>query len=358
MTTHAVGDPNHVPDHNAIEGRLDALEVADAGAPNLSLSDLQDVSAGAPTTSDVLSYTGSEWAPGPAGLQKTADLADLGDVMAARANLGLGSAALAATGDFDVAGAADAEATARAAAITTAIADLVNSAPGTMDTLAEIAALLASGESTAAALATTVAGKLAQSANLSDLADVATAKTNLSLVKADVGLGSASDTSDANKPISTATQAALGLKAKRAHAIEPARFGLSIYGAKIGPDCGTMSMPLPVSFGDYVSRTIVMPNVEFTSSGALSLQVDLSNNAYLDGATVYPTIEYHIFTPDGNGLYIASAYPSPALTGGLGNAIPMGSFNQTHGVTNNGTDSDLHFAVGIYGIQITLTLAV
>lgn len=41
---------------------------------------------------------------------------------------------------------------------------------------------------------------------------VATLKTDLALVKADVGLGNVDNTSDANKPVSTATQTALNLK--------------------------------------------------------------------------------------------------------------------------------------------------
>ncbi len=44
-------------------------------------------------------------------------------------------------------------------------------------------------------------------------ANVAAAKTSLSLVKGDVGLGNVDNTSDANKPISTATATALALKA-------------------------------------------------------------------------------------------------------------------------------------------------
>lgn len=44
-------------------------------------------------------------------------------------------------------------------------------------------------------------------------ATAAAAKTSLALVKADVGLANVDNTSDANKPISTATQAALDLKA-------------------------------------------------------------------------------------------------------------------------------------------------
>lgn len=49
------------------------------------------------------------------------------------------------------------------AEITAAINDLVNAAPGTLDTLGEIAAQLGSDESAAAALATTVAGKIPSS---------------------------------------------------------------------------------------------------------------------------------------------------------------------------------------------------
>jgi len=124
---------------------------------------------------------------------KSSNLSDLTDPVAARGSLGLGTAATHAHEDYDPAGSAasaiatasadatakasaaeasaiaaaatdattkvNAEAAARATAISNAIANLINSAPGTMDTLGEIAALLAADESTAAALATTVALK-------------------------------------------------------------------------------------------------------------------------------------------------------------------------------------------------------
>jgi len=98
-------------------------------------------------------------------------------------------------------------------AINAAIESLVNSAPGTLDTLGELAEQLASDEDASTALATAVAGKLTKASNLSDLENVATAKTNLSLVKGDVGLANVDNTSDANKPVSTAQQTALDLKA-------------------------------------------------------------------------------------------------------------------------------------------------
>ncbi|WP_316207390.1 tail fiber domain-containing protein [Bradyrhizobium sp. SZCCHNR3118] len=65
-----------------------------------------------------------------------------------------------------------------------AIDALIAGAPGTMDTLNEIAAKITSDESVVGALTTTVAGKLQKDQNLSDLTDKAAARTNLGLVGA------------------------------------------------------------------------------------------------------------------------------------------------------------------------------
>lgn len=51
----------------------------------------------------------------------------------------------------------------------------------------------------------------------SDIVTIATIKTDLSLSKSDVGLGNVDNTSDANKPISTAMQTALNGKAASSH---------------------------------------------------------------------------------------------------------------------------------------------
>lgn len=69
--------------------------------------------------------------------------------------------------------------TATSAFLRAAIDTLVGGAPGALDTLNEIAAQLADDESVVAALVTTVAGKTAKAANLSDVTDAAAARTNL-----------------------------------------------------------------------------------------------------------------------------------------------------------------------------------
>jgi hypothetical protein len=59
------------------------------------------------------------------------------------------------------------------------LTDLIGGAPAAFDTLLEISASIANGDSDVVALTTTVGTKLAKSTNLSDLANAGTARTNL-----------------------------------------------------------------------------------------------------------------------------------------------------------------------------------
>ena len=86
------------------------------------------------------------------------------------------------------------------------VADLLGGAPAAFDTLLEISASIADGDSDVVALTTVVGGKLQKDQNLSDLTNASTARTNLDL-------GNVDNTSDANKPVSTAAQTALDAKA-------------------------------------------------------------------------------------------------------------------------------------------------
>lgn len=114
----------------------------------------------------------------------------------------------------------------------TLIAALVDAAPGTLDTLNELAAALGDDPNFAATITGLLAGKQPLDADLTTFAALAPAddtvvqrkagtwtartpaqvKADLVLVRADVGLGNVDNTSDSAKPVSTATQTALDAK--------------------------------------------------------------------------------------------------------------------------------------------------
>jgi hypothetical protein len=82
-----------------------------------------------------------------------------------------------------------------------AIADLVSSSPEALDTLNELATALGNDPN----FATTVTNEIAKKANITDLDDHKNNKANPhEVTKAQVGLGNVDNTSDANKPVSTA----------------------------------------------------------------------------------------------------------------------------------------------------------
>ena len=87
-------------------------------------------------------------------------------------------------------------------AASTAVAAVVNSAPEALNTLKELADALTADESTASTLATLV-GTKAPSANTTFTGTVQ------GITKSMVGLANVDNTSDADKPVSTATQTAL-----------------------------------------------------------------------------------------------------------------------------------------------------
>jgi predicted secreted acid phosphatase len=97
-----------------------------------------------------------------------------------------------------------------------AVSDLVASAPGALNTLNELAVALGNDEN----FSTSVANSIATKAPIESPAFTGTVS---GVTKSMVGLGNVDNTSDANKPVSSATQTALNLKANAADIAELAQ---------------------------------------------------------------------------------------------------------------------------------------
>jgi len=97
----------------------------------------------------------------------------------------------------------------------TAISNLVDTAPETLNTLNELAAALGDDPNYATTISTSLGNKLDSSTASSTYAPLANPTftgTVAGVTSAHVGLGNVDNTSDVNKPVSTATQTALDLK--------------------------------------------------------------------------------------------------------------------------------------------------
>ena len=104
---------------------------------------------------------------------------------------------------------------ARTSDITAAIANVVNAAPASFDTLKEIADYISTDQTAASSLTTLVGTKLSSTDAASTYAPLASPTftgTVSGITKSMVGLGNVDNTTDALKPISQATQTALDAK--------------------------------------------------------------------------------------------------------------------------------------------------
>lgn len=152
---------------------------------------------------------------------------------------------------------------------------------------------------------------------------VAAFKTGLSLVKADVGLGNLDNTSDANKPVSTAQQTALNLKANLA------------------------------------SPTFTTPNIGAASGTSLALTGALNLGGVM-GARAGPGANSFMFGNSGNGTFTGGTNTGvghltlSALTSGSDNA-GMGAYclySLTTGIRNSalGPEAGRFVTAGSYNV--------
>jgi len=192
-------------------------------------------------------------------------------------------------------------------AASTAVAAVVNSAPEALNTLKELADALTADESTAATLATLV-GTKASSADLASheadttnihgiantaqlatktYADSAVSTAVSGLTKSSVGLSDVDNTSDANKPVSTATQTALDAKLASATAA-------STYAPIVSPTfTGTVSgiTKSMVGLGSVDNTADSAKPVSTATQTALDLKAALASPA-LTGTPSAPTASF------------------------------------------------------------------
>ena len=207
-----------------------------------------------------------------------------------------------------------------AASATAAIADLIDGAPAALDTLNELAAAINDDPNFFTTLATNLSNHQSDTTNIHGITDTSklvttdgtqtlTNKTITSpsgLVKADVGLGNVDNTSDANKPISDATQTALDLKAPKANPT----FTGTMNAATVNAADLTLSGNLTVNG---------------TTTTVNSTAVNVNNQVIFEGTTadafettltvIDPTADRTIGLPDESGTLATQNYVAQAISG-------------------------------------------
>ena len=170
------------------------------------------------------------------------------------------------------------------------VSDLLGGAPAAFDTLLEISASIANGDSDVVALTTTVGTKLAKADNLSDLADASTARTNLGVDAAgtdnstDVTLGNTNYLSISGQAITGGT-VPIGSGGTGATSAGAARTALGVDAA--GTDNST-DVTLVTTSHDYLGisgQAITLGTIQNNDLANSSITIDGSTISLGDSVT-------------------------------------------------------------------------
>ncbi len=168
--------------------------------------------------------------------------------------------------------------------VNTAVSNLVDTAPSTLNTLNELAAAINDDASFASTITTALGNKLDSSTAASTYAPIASPTftgTVEGITKSMVGLANVDNTTDLLKPISTATQTALDLKAPLAS---------PTFTGTVSGITATM-----VGLGNVDNTSDVNKPVSTATQTALDLKLDSAS----------PAVDYYI-TNSGSGAYLVN----------------------------------------------------
>ena len=153
--------------------------------------------------------------------------------------------------------------------VKTAVANLVASAPATLDTLNELALALGSD----ASFSTTVSNAIGLKAPINNPTFTGTVG---GITKSMIGLGNADDTSDVNKPISTAAQSALDLKASISNVDASLNLKANIASPTFTGTVGGITKSM-VGLGNADDTSDANKPISTATQTALNLKASISN---------------------------------------------------------------------------------
>ena len=181
------------------------------------------------------------------------------------------------------------------------VSDLLGGAPAAFDTLLEISASIANGDSDVVALTTTVGTKLAKSSNLSDLSNAGTARTNLGVDAA--GTDNSTDVTLAGNDYLTIS--GQQITAGTINNDDLANDGITIDGADISLGGSVSTLQLGTS-----SSTALAGNTTTISGGqasAITANTAKNTNVSTNLSKTTAAAQITINSSDGDNVVIAEA---------------------------------------------------